>query len=427
MEKENVFLRKIDTPSALQFAVRIIPKLIFLVVRAVLFLPLWPIFWLGWLIWYRPPNVPFGKQFLRYLKHAWTVSPDHPKMSLIGRIWLTLSFLQVYVSSPFVGLAWLLDELLYGRALNKVAVEEPFFVISAGRSGSTQITRYLEQDERLAAPNLLQAMFPYLWLWRLVPKTLGRFLTSDKVRQMIQTTMPEELWERHEADPFGADTFDGAFLTPHFNRFALNLGPAVAKDDFNMGVAAPHDKKLKEEVFVQFVDRIARKTLLNTGGDKRFYLKGHFLHGAQALSEFYPDARFLTVTREPVSRLQSGINYMRVNPPDPVLGPVPWAWLTETLLYTETSYSKREQEWFTSESGAKRTVIKFTDFVNDLAGTLKKIYLECFGDDEVPVHLPKEHPPRERKNYIVNRSLEALGVDADELRNNLKAYVEWCA
>ncbi len=426
MHKENIFLRKVDKPSVVQFAIRIIPKLVFLALCAVLFLPLWPIFWLGWLIWYRPPNVPYISQVLRYLKHAWTVSPENPKMSIIARIWLSLSFIQVYLNTPLVGLAWLLDELLYGHALNEISITEPFFVISAGRSGSTQLTRYIEQDDRLTAPNLLQAMFPYLWLWRLIPKTIGRVLKPDQVREMIQRTMPKELWERHEADPFGADTFDGAFLTPHLNRFSLNLGPEIAKDDFNFAIASPHDKHLKEEIFVQFVDRIARKTIFHAHGDKRFYLKGHFFFGAQSLHEYYPDACFLTIVREPISRLQSGINYLRVNPPDPVLGPIPWAWLAETLLYTEADYSKREQAWFTHESDAKHCVIKFTDFVNDLEGTMKKVYLECFGDDEVPVHVPKEHPPRERKHYTVNRSLGELDVDQDELKSGLKKYMDWC-
>ena len=425
MKENNIFLNEVDKPSLLQFAIRILPKLILLAIRAILFVVLLPIYWLGWLIWYRPPNVPYLSQTLRYLKHAWTVSPENPKMPVFGRVWLSLSILQAYLNSPLVGIMWLLDELLYGRALNAIAVNEPFFVISAGRSGSTQITRYIEQDERLVAPSLLQTMFPYLWLWRLAPKTLGKFLTPDKVREMIATTMPKELWERHEADPFGADTFDGAFLSSHLNRFALNFGPQVGRDDFNMAVAAPHDKYLKEEVFVQFVDRIARKSLLYAGSGKRFYLKGHFLYAAGALHQFYSDAVFLTVTREPATRLQSGINYMRVNPPDPVLGPVPWAWLTETLLHTETDYSKREQAWFTSESDAQRCVIKFTDFVHDLEGTLQKVYRECF-DADVPAHLPKEHPPRERKHYTVNRSLEDLGVDEAKLKQDLQDYLAWC-
>ena len=431
MKENNIYKSEVDKPSSTQFALRIIPKLIFLVIRAAIFLPLWPVLWLGWLIWYRPPNVPYLHQVFRYLRLTWTVSPKNPVLPVFGRIWISLSIIQAYINSPLLGTAWLLDELLYGRSLNNTPVIKPLFVISAGRSGSTQITRYIEGDQRLTAPNLLQCMFPYLWLWKLVPNTIGRLLTPDKVREMIRSTMPPELWERHEADPFKADTFDGAFLSFHLNRFALNLGPEVGKDDFNMANAAHHDKKIKEEDFVRLVDRLSRKSILYAGttpsGDTpRFYLKGHFLYAAEALSEHYSDACFLTVIREPVSRLRSGINYMRVNPADPVLGPVPWSWLADTLRHTETVYSKVEQEWFTREDSHWRTVIKFTDFVNDLESTMKQVYLDCFNSDKLPPHIPQDHPPRERKNYSINRSLSELGISEANLKNELSDYIDWC-
>lgn len=332
---------------------------------------------------------------------------------------------------PVNGLAWLLDELLYGRKLNEIVIEEPVFVISAARSGSTQITRYLEQDDRLAAPNILQAMFPYLWLWKLAPKTIGRILTPDKVRERIQAMMPPELWERHESDPFGADTFDGSFYTFHMTRYALNLGPEIASQDFNMGEIAPHDQNLKEVEFIKLVDRVARKTMFHAdqngdGSNKRFFLKGHFLYAAPYLLQKYPDACFLTVVREPLSRLQSGINYLRVNPPDPVLGPVPWNWLRESLIFTETRYCEVEQRWFTADNGARRCVIRFTDFVNDLESSLKDVYRICFLEDELPEHLPREHPPRDRKNYTVNLSLAELGVDEKEITDRLSSYLDWC-
>jgi len=60
-------------------------------------------------------------------------------------------------------------------------------------------------------------------------------------------------------------------------------------------------------------------------------VKGHFLCAADALERHYPDARFLTMIREPAPRLQSGINYLRVNPTD-ALGPVPWVWLMPQVL-----------------------------------------------------------------------------------------------
>jgi hypothetical protein len=243
--------------------------------------------------------------------------------------------------------------------------------------------------------------------------------------------MPPELWERHESDPFRADTFDGSFYTFHMNRFALNLGPEIAKQDFNMGEIAPHDQQLKEAEFINLVDRVARKTLFHAdrtpdGSYKRFFLKGHFLYAAPYLQKKYPDASFLTVIREPLSRLQSGINYMRVNPPDPVLGPVPWNWLVESLVYTETRYCEVERDWFTAENGARRCVVRFSTYVEDLETALKEIYRVCFNGEDLPPHIPREHSPRERKNYTVNRGLLELGVDQDQILDRLKEYTVWC-
>jgi hypothetical protein len=431
MEKKNRFKDEDDKPSIIQFVFRIIPKIIFLLVSIIIVLSLLPIYWLGCLVWYRPPNVPYLQQMLRYLKHTWTVSPENPVLPFFGRIWLSLSLLHFYVNSPIRGIAWLLDELLYSKALNRISISKPFFVISAGRSGSTQITRYIEEDPRLVAPNLIQCMFPYLWLWRLVPNTIGRIIKPEKIREMIKSAMPAELQERHEMDPFKADTFDGAFLSFHFNRFALQLGPEVAKEDFNLANIAPYDEQIKKNDFVLLVDRLARKSLYFSGAStegelKRFYLKGHFLFAAQSLSEHYQDACFLTVIREPVSRIRSGINYLRVNPADPVLGPVPWSWLTDTLIHTEVFYSKAEQEWFTSKTKSRRFVIRFTEFVNDLESSMKRVYQDCFNSDKLPAHIPKGHPPREREHYTVNRTLSELGVDESDLRSKLRDYIGWC-
>lgn len=431
MEKKNIFKNEIDKPSIFQFILRMIPKLIFLAVTVIIVLPLLPIYWLGCLVWVRPPNVPYLQQLLRYLKHTWTVSPENPILPFFGRVWLSLSLFHFYIGSPIRGIAWLLDELLYGRLLNKISIHKPFFVISAGRSGSTQITRYIEEDQRLVAPTILQCMFPYLWLWRLVSNTIGRIINPEKVREMIKSAMPAELWERHELDPFKADTFDGAFLSFHFHRFSLYLGPEVAKEDFNMANIAPYDEQIKKNDFVRLVDRLARKAIYFSGApaeweSRRFYLKGHFLFAAQSLCERYQDAYFLTVIREPVSRIRSGINYMRVNPPDPVLGPVPWSWLTDTLIHTEVFYGKVEQKWFTQETNGHRSVIRFTEFVDDLESSMKRIYKDYFNSDELPPHIPTNHSPRERKHYTVNRTLSELGVDEGALKNKLSDYIDWC-
>ena len=136
------------------------PSLVSLLITAVqtiiLAIPnlfLWPLYAIGQRIWYRPPNVPHLAKVKRYLRLAWTVQPPAPGLSQQARIWLTLSIAHKWLMTPLNGLAWLLDELLYGRRLNATEVVAPLFVISGGRSGSTQITRYIEADPSLTAPN----------------------------------------------------------------------------------------------------------------------------------------------------------------------------------------------------------------------------------------------------------------------------------
>ena len=398
---------------------------------AALALLLLPLYWIARLVWYRPPNVPHLTQVARYLKLAWTVQPIDPGLSVQARIWLTLSILRKLLLTPINGLAWLLDELLYGRELNRTKIVAPLFVISGGRSGSTQMTRYIEDDPTVTAPNLLQSMFPYLWLWRLAPHTLGRLITPDKVRQLATSMMPPECLERHEFDPFKADTFDGALFAGHLNTLSLYLGPDVAAQEFSFAAFARQDHGRVERDCMTFIDRIGRKQLLfirHTPAEtqRRFFIKGHFLCAAAALERQYPDATFLTVIRDPAKRLQSGINYMRVNPSDAAMGPPPWRWLSQWLLVTERDYCHIEQFWYSQKRGARRHVVRFSDFVSDLQGTMMSVYQNCLDQYRLPPHVPRTHPPRERTQYTVNYSLAELGIDIQAFRAQLADYVAWC-
>lgn len=391
---------------------------------------LWPLYAVGRLIWERPPNVVRWDQVKRYLRLTWSVHPPAPGLSRRARFWLTLAIVRQLLMTPILGVAWQLDELLYGRMLNATSLVAPLFVISGGRSGSTQMTRYLEADPGITAPNLLQCMFPYLWLWKLAPRTIGRLFPVEKVRARLEAMMPPELLERHEFDPFKADTFDGAFFSSHLNHLAFYLGPAVSAEAFSFAAFAPDERPQMERDFVHLVDRIGRKHRFFIGKPQsdapRFFIKGHFLCAADALARHYPDAIFLTVLRDPAERLQSGINYLRVNPSDPAMGPPPWAWLAASLLQTESDYCRIEQAWYSQKDGTRRCVVRFADFVADLQGTMLRIYRDCFGQTDLPPHVPRAHPPRERKNYTVSHSLAELGIDAAALRAELADYVAWC-
>lgn len=412
------------------FAARLLFRAVATVLVAMLTAILWPIYWIAVAVWGWPPNVPRLRQVLRYLRLTWTVRPPPPGLPVLVRGWITLTILRKVALTPLWGLAWLLDEALYGAYLRDTPVVAPLIEISAGRSGSTQLARYLEEDPSLVAPSLLQSIFPYLWLWRLAPRTIGRFVTPDQVRQKMESMLPPEFLQRHEGDPFRTDTFDIVLFGSHLNHLSLFLGPEVAVEDFSFGSLAPHNRELWERDFVDALDRIARKTLLHAGpgpdgGIRRFFVKGHFLCAADALERRYPDARFLTMIREPAPRLQSAINYLRVNPTD-AAGPVPWGWLSATLARTESDYCEIEQAWFSRQGGAIRCVIRFSEYVRDLETAMMKVYRECLDCVSVPTHVPKNHPPRQRTNYLVNRSLTQLGIDEAVLNAGLSSYVAWC-
>ncbi len=416
--------------SLLELSFRLPLRSVMLAFLAVFTAPAWPFYLLGRAIWGRPPNVPRARQILRYLRLAWIGRPPAPGLSFLARLWLTLSILRKVVVIPVWGLAWILDQALYGRALRETSVQGPLLEISALRSGSTQLARYLEEDPRLVAPNFLQSVFPYLWLWRLVPRTVGRFVTREFVLEKAEALLPEEFLQRHETDPLQTDTFDIAFYLAHLNHLSPLLGPVPAIDDFGFAVVAPHNQLLWKRDFVELVDGIARKTLLHAGptsdGEpRRFFLKGHFLCAAEALEARYPDARFVTMIREPAPRFRSAINYLRTNPFDPVLGPVPWAWLSQALLRSEVQYCEVERDWFTRSSGARRCVLRFSEYVANLDGSLARVYHDCL-DLEVPADRPTSHTKRNRTNYLVDRSLADLGIDESALNARLAAYIEWC-
>lgn len=393
-------------------------------------LPMWIVYFVTSRFYGRAPQVARASQVLHYLMKTWTVQPPAPGLSFWHRVWLTLLVVRKLTLIPIWGVAWHLDELIYGRELNQTPVVKPLIEISAARSGSTQLARYLEDDPALVSPNLLQSAFPYMWLWRLMPHTVGRFITREQVQHKVDAMLPPEFVERHEGDPFRMDTFEVALFTGHLNSLGLFLGPEDGVLEFGAGKAHAGNRLLWEEDFIRLVDRLARKTIWHAGPGvdgqpRRFFVKGHFLAAAPALAKHFPDARFLTMLRTPDKRLQSAINYLRANPFDSVLGPIPWSWLTETIVSTELIYSEHELEWFTAQNGATRCVVRFDEYVKDLNGTMERIYRELL-DGPVPPHVPRAHPPRRRHNYLLDRSLEELGVDEKALRTRLADYFAWC-
>ena len=418
-------------PSTPGVMAQIVRQLVAVLIVSTLSAPLWLPYWILRLVFGRAPVVFSFSQLVRYLTRTWTDEPPPPGLSLPVRLRTTLIILRKLFLVPFWGLAWYIDELIYGRQIRAVKVERPLFELSAARSGSTQMAHYLEDDPHIATPMMLQAFFPFLWLWKIAPYTIGKIFTVEKVRHMYEVSTPPAFLQRHEADPFRTDTFEITFFITHLNHLSLHMGPDILSEDFHWGRATPGNESLWHEEFVHYLDGVARKTLLYSGPGpdgkpKTLMIKGHFLAAADALEKKYPDACFMTVIREPAKRIQSVINYLRVGPTDGLVGPVPWNWLVPAFLKIEQEYCEAEMKFYRRKGGARRCVVLFKDYVKDLEGTMHKIYRECLGQEELPPHVSTTHAERSRTNYLVDRSLEQLSIDVGALNQATEKYIRWC-
>jgi len=417
------------TPPPLRLAWLLLGRAARTLVTALLSAPFWIPYLLLRVFLGRPPNVASAGRFLEILRLILVVHPQ-PDLSLGMRLGLLLELgFRAALVGP-LGLAWLLDEVLYGRALREIQIREPIFELSAARSGSTQLAHYLEDDPGVVGPNVIQIAFPYLWLWRLAPR-LEWLMSRQRLAHAVFASQPHEYHERHESDALRTDTFEIAYGLAHqLIDLPQSLGPDVMLRHFRFDRVAEGAVEAWAKDFPDFIDGIARRTLLQArrvpGGERRhFFIKGHFLFAAPELARRYPDARFLTMLRAPEKRLQSLLNFYRCQATVFPCPAIPWPWIIERTLESEVGYCDVEMAWFQQAEGPRRCIVPFDAYLRDLDGTMRYVYRVLL-DREVSPHVPREHAPRVRTNYSVDRSLAQLGVDEQALKQRLAAYGAWC-
>lgn len=387
--------------------------------------PLWPLYLGLRAVYGRPPHVAPLRVHLRWLRAALR---RHPALPLRAQLLVVLGLLASMVSVPLPGLAWLLDELLEGAALDEVHIVAPIFELSAARSGSTQLAHILEEDPRVVSPSLARMLVPYRWAWRIARRPLVARHLLPRAEAAFLGLLPAEYIARHELDLRHTDTFEVWFYGQRGGGLVPYLGEQTMTEEFGAHASTPASAPLWEEDLVNYLQRLGQKLLLDLGpaaGPRHLMVKGHFLASAPALAARFPDARFVTVLRAPLPRLQSCLNFMRLQPGDPALPPRPWAWVRHFGLGAQVPYNELERRWFTAAGGPVRVALPFRRFVDDLPGALLLVFGAIFGDKELAPHLPREHAPRERERYAINHSLEELGVDAAAVEAASADFTRW--
>ena len=396
-----------------------------------------PLYCAGRVVFGRPPRVTPVKDILIYIRRSLFIGRNVP---LLKRLDLFIQSTRRLFIIPVIGLAWHIDELLYGRQLRQLKIERPVFVISGARSGSTTLGHLLDNDNELVGPSGVMGMVPFLWMWK-VCSFLSRYKVlpkadtfASKVKNHMDSTAAE-FTARHETNIMKPDTFEVPYLVfRHFFWVSYDLGADCMVENFPLCEGG--SGVLKDD-FMNFLDSVMRKTMLwnNMPGDfsRRLIVKGHFLECAESLEERYEGAVFVTVVRDFNKRMESLMNFMIANRLLSVARcPVPTeqnlADLGEAITRVEAKYQEHEREFFnnrTAGDNRNKIAIDFNQYINDPQSAVKKIYKVIDGHHggEVPPEIDEamakgaeQHKARKKVKYYIKCSLAEFGVDESKTK-----------
>lgn len=398
-----------------------------------------PLFVSGLYIWGLPPIVSPLSRFTKYFIAVFTEGKPEENIPIGNRVIIFLAVLTNLIKGPINGTLWFVDELLY-PAYHKVDIRKPIFFITAARSGSTQLSYYLENDENnFIIPTSGEGLFPFIWMWKFIVPILKRF--AKKKQHVVENLMfGSEAKKRHNFSLTNTETWEVVVGSWHFTYLSMYMGTNFMKWGFPcVSKAGSIDDQFMMS-FYEFTDSIMKKVVYHRGRpSQRVLIKGHCLTAVNSLQQRFPDAKFFTTVRKPLGRFQSFINFLATisaqGPPrrDAYLSPVSWKVLCKFAIYTQIPYCEQEMLFY-DRSDDKRLAIPFTMYVNKLNDTLQMIYSFC--NIQMPTHVSSNaiaaqnttHDRTNRKasyNPEFNRSLSDLGIDPEKLKERLTGYIQW--
>lgn len=398
-----------------------------------------PLYVLGLYIWGLPPIISPMSRFTKYFIAVFTKGKSEETIPFSNRVILFLVLFTILIKAPINGTLWYLDELLY-PAYHKVDIRKPIFFMTGIRTGSTQLTNYLENDENsFIAPTSGEGLFPFICIWKHLLPILKRF-AGNKQCTVETKLFGSEARKRHNFSLTNTETWDVIVGTWHFTYLSWYLGVGFMKWGFPLGsTTEPTDEQYLKSLY-EFTDSVMKKVVYHRGRpSQRVLIKGHFLIAAKGLQQNFPEAKFFTIVREPLDHFQSCINFMAIisadGPPrkEYLLSPVSWKVLREFVVHTQIPYYEQEMLFY-DQPDDERLAIPFSMFVNKLNKTLQVVYSFC--NIKVPTIVTSNaittqqsaHDRTNRKasyNPKFNRSLSDLGIDEEKLKKHLTRYTRW--
>lgn len=255
------------------------------------------------------------KAFFYYNYLAWFRAKGQHYRLTPKRVLALSIFLLIYIPVEIV--TWIcfgLDEIFYPQ-YRKQEVKTPVFIIGNPRSGTTFTHRLIEKDrntftaatswELVFCPSIIQRKI--VWVIRDFLKLLKVPFnkTMDEINDNISINK-----SAHRIKLNGSEEDDHWMIHIWSTSSLYPIYPIKepTKKHFLFDQEIPHERRLK---IMEFYKRMVQRHLFAHGGNKILLSKNPSFSGKIAtLQEVFPDARFVTLVRNPFDCMPSMMNYM---------------------------------------------------------------------------------------------------------------------
>eukprot|EP00656_Telonema_subtile_P021447 TRINITY_DN2248_c0_g1_i5.p1 TRINITY_DN2248_c0_g1~~TRINITY_DN2248_c0_g1_i5.p1 ORF type:complete len:447 (+),score=119.24 TRINITY_DN2248_c0_g1_i5:230-1570(+) len=278
---------------------------------------------------------------------------------------------------PVFGVLLFTDQVLLSTRYMGQQIRKPMFVVSASRSGSTNLGHLLDYDPSLCGPPALFNVLPFLSVWMVLNSTLGRFISGERLNRFLKGLAPEEMKVRHEMNPMKPDTLDGTFA---FRQWwsdvycSIMFTHPVNKDKDTGRVFYWQLDTNEQDRAIGLLDELAKKWLWWCDADanqQHLLIKSHTVCMVPALQAKYPDAAFVTVLRDPIQMVSSIVPFANDEERWGVSS-VDWDWYNLSALKFYKQYCDQEVALVQGEHPVMLGVA-FMTMVTDTGATVQAI------------------------------------------------------
>lgn len=242
------------------------------------------------------PHILMGSNLIHFFRVVFRVNTSI-KGASIGRLFI--SFLILLLFTPFR----IIEAILYFFS-KKVEVKQPIFIVGHFRSGTTFFHDSLNELNDLAAPRMIDCLYPYLnkyFQFMLVP-ILKKALPEERLMDKMKVTWDSPQEEEFALSLMTMDTSVSFLFAPKANFSVLNASILL------------NDEKVKTSWLKAHLKFARKLQSMNKGKTLVFKSPSNTARMLELL-EIYPDAKFIHIVRDPKDVIPSTVNlYTKILP-----------------------------------------------------------------------------------------------------------------